>query len=56
MVPLCKNLTDESLLTPDEKKWLNDYHVKVFESTKDFFEKDSLAIKYLKRETAAIAI
>jgi len=56
MAPLCKNLTDESLLTPGEKKWLNDYHARVFESTKDFFEEDSLAMKYLKRETTPIAI
>ncbi|KAI5849455.1 putative Xaa-Pro aminopeptidase P [Morchella snyderi] len=54
MVPMCKKLTDPSHLTPAEKKWLNDYHAEVYEKTKRFFEKDSIALKWLERETAAI--
>jgi Xaa-Pro aminopeptidase len=56
MVPMCKKLTDESLLTPAEKKWLNDYHAEVLEKTKPFLEKDEAALKWLERETAPIQI
>ncbi|KAI5806320.1 putative Xaa-Pro aminopeptidase P [Geopyxis carbonaria] len=56
MVPLWKKLTDESLLTPAEKTWVNDYHKKVYEKTKGFFEEDSTTMKWLKRETAPIKI
>lgn len=51
---MCKKLTDISLLTPEEKRWLNDYHAKVYEKTKGFFKKDSLALKWLERETTPI--
>ncbi|KAF8250174.1 putative Xaa-Pro aminopeptidase P [Wilcoxina mikolae CBS 423.85] len=54
MVPMCKKLTNEALLTPAEKKWLNDYHAEVYEKTKGFLEKDSIAMKWLERETAPI--
>jgi Xaa-Pro aminopeptidase len=54
MVPMCKKLTDESLLTPAEKKWLNEYHAEVYEKTKGFLEKDSTAMKWLEREIAPI--
>ncbi|KAA8893971.1 putative Xaa-Pro aminopeptidase P [Sphaerosporella brunnea] len=58
MVPMCKKLTDENLLTPAEKKWLNDYHAEVLEKAKakGFLEKDSAAMKWLERETAPIPI
>lgn len=51
---MCKKLTDATLLTPGERKWLNDYHAEVHERTKEFFEKESLALKWLERETAWI--
>lgn len=54
MVPMCKKLTDESLLTPAEKKWLNEYHAEVFEKTKGFLEEGSIAMEWLKRETTPI--
>lgn len=54
MVPMCKKLTDENLLTPAEKKWLNDYHAEVFEKTKDFFKEGSVAMNWLKRESSPI--
>jgi Xaa-Pro aminopeptidase len=54
MVPMCKKLTDERLLTPAEKKWLNGYHAEVFEKTKDFLEEGSTAMEWLKRETTPI--
>lgn len=51
---MCKKLIDVSLLTLEEKKWLNEYHAEVYEKTKGFFDKDSLASKWLERETAPI--
>lgn len=54
MTPLCKKLTDESLLTPAEKDWINDYHAEVLEKTKGFFEEGSVAMVWLKRETTPI--
>ncbi|KAG0129765.1 putative Xaa-Pro aminopeptidase P [Tuber indicum] len=54
MVPMCRKLIDAGLLTPAETEWLNSYHAEVFEKTHGFFEKDSLALKWLKRETTPI--
>jgi Xaa-Pro aminopeptidase len=51
MVPMCRKLIDPSLLTADEKQWLNNYHEEVLEKTKGFFEKDELTMTWLKRET-----
>jgi Xaa-Pro aminopeptidase len=51
LVPMCRNLIDTSLLTPGEKKWLNDYHQEIVEKTKHFFEGDELTLAWLKRET-----
>jgi len=53
MVPMCRKLIDEKLLTSAEKKWLNDYHAEVLEKTKGYFEDDSLTMAWLKRETQA---
>lgn len=52
MVPMCKRLTDPSLLTLVEKDWLNKYHEEVYEKTKDFFKPESSIMKWLQRETA----
>lgn len=54
MVPMCKKLTDFSRLTHDEKEWLNAYHAEVYEKTKGYFKEDSLAMKWLQRETTPI--
>ncbi|KAF9631296.1 Creatinase [Lasiodiplodia theobromae] len=51
MVPMCRKLIDESLLTPAEKKWLNDYHAEVREKTSPYFKDDALTMKWLERET-----
>ncbi|KAF2184719.1 putative Xaa-Pro aminopeptidase P [Zopfia rhizophila CBS 207.26] len=51
MVPYCRNLIDQSLLTDDEKAFINEYHKEVFEKTSGLFEKGSLAHQWLKRET-----
>ncbi|KAK5631877.1 hypothetical protein RRF57_007591 [Xylaria bambusicola] len=51
MVPYCRKLIDPSLLTAEEKQWLNDYNASIFEKTKGFFEKDELTLAWLKKET-----
>ncbi|KAF2087012.1 Creatinase/aminopeptidase [Saccharata proteae CBS 121410] len=53
LVPMCRKLIDETLLTKDERKWLNDYHTEVFNRTKKYFEDDELTLDWLKRETMA---
>ncbi|KAF2106784.1 putative Xaa-Pro aminopeptidase P [Lophiotrema nucula] len=51
LVPHCRNLIDQALLTDDEKKFINEYHQEVFEKTSSFFKNDSLTMDWLKRET-----
>lgn len=51
MVPMCRKLIDESLLSPAEKKWLNDYHAEVREKTGPYFKDDAVTTKWLERET-----
>ncbi|PMD14876.1 putative Xaa-pro aminopeptidase P [Hyaloscypha hepaticicola] len=51
MVPYCRKLIDESLLTKREKNWLNEYHADVHAKTKDYFKENELAMKWLERET-----
>lgn len=51
MVPMCRKLIDDKLLTPAEKDWLNDYHEEVREKTRSYFDPGSLAMKWLERET-----
>lgn len=52
MTPHCRKLVDLSLLTEDEKKFINEYHQEVFDKTSKFFEGDELTMAWLKRETA----
>jgi Xaa-Pro aminopeptidase len=52
MTPHCRNLVDMSLLTEAEKKFIDEYHKEVFDKTSKYFENDSLAMAWLKRETA----
>ncbi|PBP17058.1 metallopeptidase family M24 [Diplocarpon rosae] len=51
MVPYCRKLIDESLLTRREKHWLNESHADIYAKTKGFFEPGSLALIWLERET-----
>ena len=39
MVPIEKDLIDLSILTKDERKWINNYHLKVFKSLKSAMNK-----------------
>lgn len=50
MVPYCRKLIDESLLTSKEKRWINEYHADIFAKTKGYFEPGSIAMKWLERE------
>lgn len=50
MVPYCRKLIDESLLTGKEKHWLNEYHSDIYAKTERYFESGSLAMKWLERE------
>ncbi|KAJ4302935.1 hypothetical protein N0V90_001826 [Kalmusia sp. IMI 367209] len=52
MTPHCRKLVDLTLLTDDEKSFLNEYHQEVFDKTSGFFENDPLTLAWLKRETA----
>lgn len=54
MTPYCRNLIDVGLLTQDEKDWINDHHMEIWEKTKDFLKDDELALTWLKRETAPL--
>jgi Xaa-Pro aminopeptidase len=54
MVPYCRKLIDESLLTRREKNWLNEYHADIHSKTKDFFKENELAMKWLERETVPL--
>ena len=54
MVPYCRKLIDETLLSRREKHWLNEYHADIFAKTEGYFEKGSLAEKWLSRETLPI--
>ncbi|KAK2612938.1 hypothetical protein QQS21_001049 [Conoideocrella luteorostrata] len=54
MVPYCHSLIDKSLLSSEEKAWLNAYNVEIFENTRGFFKDDALTMAWLKRETQLI--
>ncbi len=51
MVPMCRKLIDEQLLTPVETKWLNDYHAEVLAKTRSYFGTDDRTMRWLLRET-----
>lgn len=54
MVPLCRKLLDESLLTRREVEWINNYHREVKEKTKDYFKGDERSLRWLERETSSL--
>ncbi|KAL9601741.1 MAG: hypothetical protein Q9219_002352 [cf. Caloplaca sp. 3 TL-2023] len=56
MVPMCRKLIDERLLTQEERTWLNEYHQEVLEKTKGFFDGDQRTLRWLERETAPIHV
>jgi len=50
MVPYCRKLIDEGLLTKTEKLWLNTYHADILSKTKGYLEGNETALKWLERE------
>ncbi|KAF7525216.1 hypothetical protein G7054_g11162 [Neopestalotiopsis clavispora] len=50
MVPYCRKLIDTNLLTPAEKKWLNDYNDEVSEKVSPLLQ-DDLSKSWLESET-----
>lgn len=53
-VPFCKKLIDCSLLTADDKEWINNYHKQIWEEVSPFFKKHDIYYNWLKRETSSI--
>jgi Xaa-Pro aminopeptidase len=51
LVPLCRNLIEDGLLSDEEKHWLNGYHGQIFEALKGVFEDDVITLSWLTRET-----
>ncbi|KAK1979491.1 metallopeptidase family M24 [Colletotrichum cereale] len=51
MVPYCQNLIEPSLLTAEEKAWLNAHNADILQKTKEFFQNDPLTLTWLARET-----
>lgn len=53
MVPYCRRLIDEALLTADEKKWLNESNKEIKKAMEGRFdgEGQEIARKWLERET-----
>jgi len=43
MAPIDKELINNKLLSLEEKRWLNNYHKKVFRGLKDFMIKNELS-------------
>lgn len=53
-VPYCTRLIDTSLLTKEEKTWINDYHKQVWNEISPSFAKNSVEYNWLLRETKAL--
>lgn len=56
VVPLCRDLIDVSLLTEEERAWVNAYHARVEATLLPILEAagDDLAVQYLKRHAMAL--
>ena len=54
MVPLCRKLIDPTLLTKEEKAFINEYHAEVQSKTKQFFKNDERTLTWLRRETSPL--
>ncbi|CAO3597385.1 unnamed protein product [Absidia cylindrospora] len=54
LVPLGRKLIDLELLSPAEKKWVNDYHAETLEKLTPLLVSDADAVEWLKKETLPI--
>ncbi|KAK3302551.1 peptidase M24, structural domain-containing protein [Chaetomium strumarium] len=51
MVPYCRNLIDVTLLTKEEKEWLNESNGQIRKCMEGYFADDALTKAWLERET-----
>lgn len=54
LVPLGRKLIDLELLSPAEKKWVNDYHAETLQKLTPLLTSDADALEWLKKETMPI--
>ncbi|EIW74358.1 Creatinase aminopeptidase [Coniophora puteana RWD-64-598 SS2] len=54
MCPMQKTLIDLTLLTSEEKGWLNAYHAEILEKVSPLIQNDLLALEWLKRECSPL--
>ncbi|KAF8217671.1 putative Xaa-Pro aminopeptidase P [Mycena galopus ATCC 62051] len=54
MCPIQTTLIDKTLFTAEEVRWLNGYHAEILEKVSGLLQNDERALKWLKRECAAI--
>lgn len=52
VVPYCRKLIDAKLLTQEEKQQVNEYSQRIWDSLVQYLQPNSIAYKWLKRETA----
>jgi Xaa-Pro aminopeptidase len=52
--PIDKKLVDRSLITAEEKTWLNDYHAEVWQKVSPLLQNDQRALDWLKRECSPL--
>lgn len=52
MVPYCRKLVDLSLLSLDEKSWINARNAETLEKIQDLVSNDELTLAWLRRNTA----
>lgn len=53
-VPFCRRLIDVSLLSVEEKLWIDHYHATIWDELHQSFDKHSLEWLWLRRETAPL--
>ncbi|KAF8581277.1 Creatinase/aminopeptidase [Ramaria rubella] len=54
MCPIHRKLIELELLTPDERRWVNEYHVEVRGKVAPLLQDDERALKWLERETQSL--
>ncbi|KAF8970449.1 Creatinase/aminopeptidase [Flammula alnicola] len=54
LCPIHKKLVDTSLLTEQEKSWLNSYHAETFEKVSPLLKNDPRALEWLTRECSPL--
>ncbi|KAI0084760.1 Creatinase/aminopeptidase [Irpex rosettiformis] len=54
MCPIHKNLIEESLLSPKERQWVDEYHKEVFDKVSPLLKNDEKVLGWLERETSPL--